>query len=77
MAEDEYSRAKIEEHSKRMDRHETLIDRLFSALDSVNRWRAKNTVYIVIGSALVTWVAVYLLQHYMDAFLTESGLIND
>ena len=76
MAEDEYSRAKIEEHSKRMDtqdkridRQETLTDRIFAALDSMNRWRAKNAVYMVIGSALVSWAAFYLLKHYMDGVL--------
>ena len=87
MAEDEYARAKIEEHSKRMDvqdgrmdrqdsrvdRQETLTDRIFSALDSMNRWRAKNTVYMAIGSALFAWAAFYLLQHYMDEITAMAG----
>ncbi len=40
MPEDEYARAKLEEHAKRLDRNDTLFDRLFAALDSMNSWRA-------------------------------------
>ena len=62
MAVDEQARAKLDEHAKRMDRHETLLDRLFSAMDLMNQWRAKTTVYILIGVALVSWLAYHMLE---------------
>ena len=62
MAVDEHSRARLDEHEKRMDRHETLLDRLFSAMDLMSQWRAKTTVYVLIGTALVSWLAFHVLE---------------
>lgn len=66
MPEDEYARAKIEEHSSRMDRHDTLFDKLFEAMNAANQWRAKYGVYILIGSVLVSWVIFHLLGFYFE-----------
>lgn len=62
MPEDEYARAKLEEHARRLDRNDTLFDRLFAALDSMNSWRARTSVYILIGAALVSWVAFRVIE---------------
>ena len=71
MAEDEYARAKLEEHGKRLDRHENMLEKQLDAMDASRRWQAKHTVYVMFIGMLVAWIGHEFIKNWVSGWLSS------